>query len=312
MKSRVLPVILTKSEAASRCTRKRPGGRNAAGEKLIQAHQKLADKRWGQATKGQRVPTAKQACEMARYIKQATKAAQAGCTARLIGPQDVILAARDASNHGSASRDGGKVTASSYGYRWSTSKARATRIDTGEVEVNISRTVSHTIARPGKWWHNISLDTGLLLPGDHVAIKKKGHWVRIDSEGDTNGVSIRMPVDISNFGKWEHGVSLEECVAEIEKKRAIDKQAKETKKAGERRARRIERAAKILAHWSVREIGASDVAAVGACRAGIEAWAISHGLAIDAKLPLAEIAKDEAGAVWALRIARKLATELVA
>lgn len=269
------------------------------GEKL----QQLADKRWARAIKGQRVPTPKQSLQLVSAISSALETAQSRCSARTMSAQDVILAARDAAENGIASRDGGTVTCGSYGYAWSTTTASASRQADGTVKVSISRSASVDVTAPAKHWTSVSAARDVLAGGGTFAIRRPHGWDCYDTSANLVGVAIPVSDQavVDRWSKWEHGQTVAAAQAEIDRKQAI--LAAELVEA--KRTARLERAARLLARLGTKiEVGYDDARAVGACEAGIRAFAERNHLALDSRLPLAQIAAIEP--TWAVKLARRI------
>lgn len=271
------------------------------GEKLDE----LANRRWRRATKGQRVPTVRQASEVVKAIRNAL-AVQDRCSARTVSDQQVVLTARAAASQGKAVSDGGKVTASSYGYSWSTTSVSAIRKPDGTVAVKISRSGSSTVQFLAKWFESISLErSGVLSGGGDFAIKRKHGWDCYTLDGVFVGIAVRVldKVVRDRFGVWEHGKTVAEAQAEIARKRAIIDAEAESEKA----AAKLERASRLLARLGTKaSVSYDDARAVGACDPGIRAFADRIGRPITATITLAEIAKVEP--VWAVKLARRILT----
>jgi hypothetical protein len=145
----------TLTELQTRITRRRPrgsGGKADLAKRLADRMDALAAKRWAAAKRGQRKPSESQAAEMLAAVEAALETSQKRARERRIGLSDVILAARKADATGTGYVDGGSVTASSYGYSWSTSTACAERLADGTIAVTVRRSASVTLTFSARWW----------------------------------------------------------------------------------------------------------------------------------------------------------------
>ena len=286
------------------------------GEKL----QQLADKRWARAIKGQRGPTPKQALALVSAVDNALVSTQSRCQARTIDAQTVIVTARDAAAAGRATRDGGKVTCGSYGYAWTTTTASGERQADGAIRVTVCRTGSVSISAPAKHWESISAASDVLAGGGIFAIRRAHGW---DCYSATSLVGVAIPVTDaavkSRWGQWEHGKTVAEAQAEIVRKQAIlaaekietDRRNAEANlrqiaaEAEAAKQQRIDRAARLLARIGTKTtVGYDDARAVGACDAGLKAFAERIGLPLDSRLTLADVCKLEP--TWAVKLARRI------
>lgn len=297
---------------------RRRRGRAGAGSRkyaqlLGERLQQLADRRWARAIKGQRGPTPRQALQLAEAIRTALRDAQGRCSARTMDAQDVISVARCAARDGRGSDNGGTVTCGSYGYSWTTTECVAVRQPDGTIQVTVRRSFTRTIVAPARHWQDTTVGRDVLKGGGAVGIRRKHGWDVYDASGDLVGVAIPQASDLQNrWGKWEHGATVADAQAEIERKQQILRaEAEETERrklAAEQEAKRqarIERAARLLSRIGTNlTVGYDDARAVGACEAGLRAFGERVGLTRDARLPLAEVAKLEP--TWAVKLARRL------
>lgn len=296
---------------------RRPRGRKGPGsaalaDRLRERLQALADKRWAAAIKGQRPPTPKQAAAAAKAIMAAVNDAEGRCTSRTVSYHDVVQTARRAAADGSAATDGGRVTCSSYRYRWATTTVAATREPSGVVKVTIRRTCVREVTFPAKWWGAISLAYDTLKSGGVVGVQRPHGYDLIDGGGAVIGVAIRV-TDLAvaaRFGAWEHGRTVADAEAETAIKRAIldaererDRQRHADEAARAKADAKLTRAARLLARIGVnRLVGYADARAAGACDLGIQAFAARMGKPADATISLPELLAVEPA--WAVKIAR--------
>lgn len=149
----------TQKELQSRITRKRPRGSGSKAElakRLEAAMDKLANRRWKIAVKGQRKATETQAAEVIAAIESALQSQQGRAKERKIYVAGVIATARKADAKSYAIIDGGGVTANSYGYSWKTTVAYATRNADGTITVSITRSGNPSrVTFPARWWATI-------------------------------------------------------------------------------------------------------------------------------------------------------------
>lgn len=146
----VLPTTRSLAELATLITRRRKGGKAEAAKSLRAASQRFANTRWAHRTKGQRRPTGRQAVALMQQIESAVVQSQVRASARTVSASDVIAAVVDADRFGRGYRDGGTVTASSYGYRWYTTTVHAKRCADGTITVSVSRSTARTITAPAR------------------------------------------------------------------------------------------------------------------------------------------------------------------
>ena len=310
----------SQSDLATGIRRNRPrgsGSRKALAIRLGEALDRLAQRRWDRQCKGQRGPTPKQALTAVDQIHTAVDQAQTRARERCVSSQEVILAARQADIGGRHSIDGGRVTCSSYGYRWSTTTVYCQREAGGLVSARIDRTAERSVSLPARTWQDITLDGAVLRGGGRVGIRRQHGWDCYEATGALVGVAIPVTdaAVAARWSKWEHGRTVAEAQAEIVRKRGIlraeAEKAAADKAAAEfaaKNAARIDRAARLLARIGVNAmVSYDDARAIGACDAGLRAFASRNGLAVDAKLPLSEVAKLEPA--YAVKIARRLVTE---
>lgn len=253
------------------------------------------------------VPTREDALRLRQRIMDALDAVQSQCRMRLLTPQQVVLQGRNPGSH----CNGGEVTSRSYKYPWTTTTARSSLAQSGEVVVSISRSTVHadgkSVSAPWGHWNRVSLSRTLLAGGGVVAIKKAAHWECFDKEGEKVGVAVRvMDSDVvDRFGLWEHGKTVAECKAETRRKAALLAAEKREREEMAARAARKERAAAILVRIGSRTDVTADMAlAAGACTPGIAAFADRIGKRVTDTVKLTDLAEVEL--YWALRIARNL------
>lgn len=150
------------AELTRHITRKRPkgsGSKKELAERLRDRLDELAVRRWARATAGQRA--LKRAVEQTtREVEVALEAVQGAARERLLGVSKVIRTVLDAIHGGHASCDGGRVTASSYKYHWSTTVAYAIRQRDGTVRLTINRnphaTVTATVTATAAVWRAVA------------------------------------------------------------------------------------------------------------------------------------------------------------
>lgn len=298
------------SELRNGITRNR-GGRGVYAAKyapiLAEKLQALADARWRRAVKWQRKPTPKQAAAAIAAIDNALRVVQSRCRERLLTVDAVRQAAHEASFRGRASRDGGRVTANSYGYRWTTTRADAHRRPDGTVTVTVSRDGRERLTFPAKLWTSISAAPSILAGGGVVAIRAPHGFDCYNADGSFAGVAVKVS-DARVSRRWtafEHGRTVAEANAETARKAAIlDAEAKHEAEK-ERRAERLDRAARLLTRIGIQTtVGYAEARAAGACENGLRAFSERTGLGLDTRLTLPEVARLDP--VWALRIARQL------
>ena len=306
VRSGVTGNIWNRVSLAEKITRRRPrgsGSKQALATRLGEALDKLAERRWVRACKGQRVPSPRQAVELADQIRKALDTANGRCRERLMSVQQIVNLAYRADANGSTTADGGTVTANSYGYSWSTTSASATRQTDGTIRVRISRNgCSDTVTAPAKHWLSITCGSDVLAGGGVVAIRRAHGYDCLNAAGNVVGVAIATPNDVaSRWSSWEHGTTIEVAKAEIVRKQGIIA----AERAEKARTERQERAARLLARIGVKtEVSYEDARAVGACEAGLRAFAERNHLPLDAKLSLTQIAAIEP--TWALKLARRI------
>lgn len=147
---------LPTSDLEKYITRRRPrgsGSRRQLAEKLRDALDRRSHSSWLRLCKGQRRPTASQILVMEASIRLALEHVNARCRTRTLDRLDVIRCGYAAHLSGRSSVDGGRVTANSYKYRWTTTRAVAFRKADGDVRVVISRDGrERAVDAPGTWW----------------------------------------------------------------------------------------------------------------------------------------------------------------
>ena len=147
---------LTLSDLTKYITRRRPrgsGSRRKLAERLRAALDRRSRLSWLRLCKGQRQPTAKQADDFMARLRYALKDVNASCRTRTLGPLDVLRCGYAAHLTGRSRVDGGRVTANSYQYRWTTTLAVASRQADGSVRVLVSRDGrQRAVDAPGTWW----------------------------------------------------------------------------------------------------------------------------------------------------------------
>ena len=295
----IMPSSLPLIALIARIKRRRKGGKRHAALRLRDQLQCLANRRWARRAKGQRRPSANQAVAIIDTIREALDHVQGRHKVRCLSLGEILAVAREAAESGISSCDGGRVTASSYGHPWTTTEALARRLPTGEIEVTIDRVASSRFVAQAR--HLISLRTSELLDGDVVAVDCGDFWRHYRADGAQSCVSVPMPSDLAKFGRREHGTDLAACAAEIARKRAVSAE----RQSHQRAIAKEERRAKLFARLS--HAGLVDfrlMRQVGACEAGIAAWAAGHGKTLQDRVSLAEIARDQP--MWALRAARAI------
>ena len=153
----------------TRVTRKRPRGSGSKDElarRLADRLDELADRRWARAKKGQRRPTPKQAAELISLVRQAVETANGRCDARTLDVADVVRCAARADATRTHSVDGGRVTAGSYKYPWTTTAATATRMPDGTIRVRVSRDGRGAeVPAPARWWAELAAKGSDVLNG---------------------------------------------------------------------------------------------------------------------------------------------------
>lgn len=136
-------------------TRRRPkgsGSKRDLAQRLEERLNELAARRWLRECKGQRKPTERQLADLMAAVEEAVDAAQVRAKERRIDVADVLAVAVKADRTGSGHRDGGRVTASSYGYSWSTSTVTAERMPGGLIRVVVNRTTRREVVAPARHW----------------------------------------------------------------------------------------------------------------------------------------------------------------
>lgn len=315
--SGVVAATPTLTDLAKRITRRRPRGSGSKAElakRLAERMGERAGRNWSLACKGQRGPSVRQAREMVEAIEAAVEQSQVRVRERIVDAIDVIRSARAADTSGGDFRNGGTVTAQSYKYQWSTTTIGSSRQSDGTVRVTINRTVRRELRYSARWWRDVTVAADVLRGGGEFAIRRAHGWDCYDAAGELVGVAVPMPADLkSRFGERDHGKTVAEANAEIERKRsilAVELEAKRIADAATAEAKRLEqradRAARLLARLGVQTlVGYDDARAAGACDAGIRAFGAKLGVMdTAAKIPLAEIAKIEPG--YAVRLARRV------
>ncbi len=299
----------TKTELARRITRLRPrgsGSKSQLADRLAEKLDELAARRWQWACKGQRRPTVKQVAGLAADITAALAAVQGRCRERTLTVQDVIRTARIADSNGAARDDGGKVTASSYGYRWTTTTVYATRQPDGTVRVAVSRDGKREITAPARWWRDVTTDSTILQGGGAFGVRRAdGGWDVYDADSRRVGVAVPMPTDLrSRFGWWEHGTDAAACGREIDHKRAIVAAEAAKTAADAKAARRTARMATLLCRiGNNTPVTYADARACGMCDAGIRVFAAKLGIAdMTGAVPLTDVARLEP--TYAVKLAR--------
>lgn len=288
----------TIADLTLRITRKHKGmSKREAVTRLQAVAQELADARWSRATKGQRLPTGKQAVELCARFREALGHAQYRCKERLIDVDQALWSAMDADTSGNGSRNGG-TCGHSYGYEWSTTTATARRQSDGSIKVCIHRSLTATVSASAR--HICALRANGLLSGEMIAVQHDGYRQHYLADGSKGCVSIEMPADlIARFSVREHGATVEICHQEIIRKRAIlaaEAQAKAQTKRAERRER-------LFARLSCAQVVTSEIVrSTGACIAGIESWCAAHGKSTSDSISLRELSATEP--MWAIKSAR--------
>lgn len=227
---------------------------------------------------------------------------------RTVSASDALEVARDAlsSLTRRALGNGGTVSCSSYGYRWTTTRVEA-HVDGSDVVIAADRSGSggssiRVLASVVK-----ACSFAPALDGE-IAVQVSGIWYRIRG-GDVVGVAVPMPSDLrSRFGAWEHGIDAAACEGEIALKREVV--VHEARRA--RQDRRDERATRLLARISHAPVGYAEARALGFCHAGISAWAERRGINLalleTLSVPCAWLAADSDAS--AQRLARETARKI--
>jgi len=297
-------------------TRTRPRGSGSRRELAQRLHDKLtelAQRRWASACKGQRRPTPAQAARFAAEIRDAVSEANGRCTERTLTAQDAIRVARRADRCGTDSMDGGRITTSSYKYRWTTTTVSARRMPDGTVRVRVARTgtagESGTVIAPARWWRDIALSSEVLkFSGASYGIRNGDSWKVYDNAGSPIGVAVPMPADlVDHYGSYEHGTDLDTCHAEIEhKRRVLAERRSEQERTARENAKRERRAGLLARLGKQTNVTYWDARACGMCEQGIRQFAHRIGIAdpTNATIPLATVYQHEPA--YALKLARHL------
>lgn len=165
----VVGCVLSHAYLKTRVTRKRPRGSGSKDElarRLADRLDELADRRWTAAKKGQRRPTPKQAAGLLAQVRRAVELANGRCDARTLDAADVVRCAARADATRTHSVDGGRVTANSYKYPWTTTAASATRLPDGTIRVRVSRDGrDDTVTAPARWWVELAAKASDVLNG---------------------------------------------------------------------------------------------------------------------------------------------------
>lgn len=294
-----------------RITRKRSkgsGSKRELAQRLFEKLKELAKRRWAVACKGQRRPTPKQALDLVKRIKEALTV-QGRCKERTLEVQEVILTCRQADYSGTCTQNGGVVTANSYGYKWSTTTAYASRQTDGTIKVRIDRMGAKSVSAPAKHWKDVSASSDILrFPSAEFGIRQADDsFIVYDADCNKVGIAVPMPKELhSRFGKWEHGLDVATCQAEIEHKREIVNAEKAQAEIDAREKAKAERRAALLARIGTKTLVTyNDARACGMCDAGIMAFAAKIGITdTSASVPLAEVFKHEPA--YALKLAKRI------
>ncbi len=136
------------------------------------------------------------------------------------------------------------------------------------------------------------------------------------------GVAVRftVPDGLDYFGHfsgveggryWEHGATVTICRAKYDRKLVLSRKSARVKAeldlsaAKVKREARIDRAARLLVRIGAKtEVGYQDCRDLGACDAGLRAFAERQGLGVSDKLPLTRVA--ELAPEWAVELARRI------
>jgi hypothetical protein len=126
-----------------------------------------------------------------------------------------------------------------------------------------------------------------LLPGDYLACRKSGRRAvvvtRYAADWTRTGYAIPMPADlVARYGRWEHGITVAACRAEIATKRAVVAADAAKARAAKRDARRVHLAAVMCARLTV---SYQHARRAGLCDAGIRAYCRAHGLDVETGAP---------------------------
>jgi hypothetical protein len=293
-------------------TRKRPrgsGSRRELAQRLADRLNELAARRWERVCKGQRKPTPKQAAEFVERLTDAVDTANGRCKERTIDTFAVIDCGRSANAEGYGSVDGGKVTASSYKYRWTTTEATASRNPDGTITATVFRDGRRSqVTAPAKWWKDVTTSSSTLrLPGAVFGIRDGDGWKVYNADCELIGVAVPMPADLkAEYGSWEHGSDRQTCEAEIEHKRRTLAEKREQAERSAREKAKAERRANLLMRVAKKlTVTYQDARACGMCDAGIRSFAARIGVTdVEQAVPLAEVARLEPA--YALKLARHI------
>lgn len=312
----------TKKDLTARLTirkgrKGRKGGKSNAIDAYIAASVRLADRRNPVAKNiddARRL--AKAGCEWRRNVGIDLASVEDRCTARCVSPTAVIVAVRTAALSGvGQSGNGGRPAGScGYGYSYTLTSYTASPIDGGDVEYVVRR---GGLIESGVVNRRVAIRTSqsdAILGGAIIAVQKSDDvYYCFDAELNLLHYAYRVTdrVVAAKYGAWEHAGSAKAAKAETQRKRTIidadavrRRQSEIAAAYAARTARRADRAAKLLARLSTKEVVTfADARSIGACEAGIRAFAERIGKPLDAAVSLAEIAAISP--VWAIRLARR-------
>lgn len=249
----------------------------------------------------------------AAKIKGLVNSANGRCTARNLRGGDVWRAIRSGESH----IDGGRVTASSYRYSWTTTVATISYDDAQKIKIGVarsSRVTGHSATEKLEWTSKNRIDPSAIGGAYCAVITGANTRACCDSTGKivTRAWRVGNEKVVKKYGQWEHGATRAIADQETAKKLALiaadeamiasQRQAQEDRQRAERRA---ERAARLLAKIGKNTIVDFSMArSAGACEAGIKNWAEKFGVPISSGAALQTIFASEP--VWAVRFARKI------
>jgi len=152
---------------------------------------------------------------------------------------------------------------------------------------SLASRVGHT---PVEIFAGLAVTRDGLLSGDAFGLLRGKFVERYARSGKLIGWASPMPHDLwHRFGAWEHATTQQGCAQEIENKRATLANEARVKIITARDARRT----RLLARVSHKLVATFDDArACGFCAAGITDWAAGRGIALDAEVPIAVLARD--------------------
>jgi hypothetical protein len=133
-----------------------------------------------------------------------------------------------------------------------------------------------------------TIDTEGCIHGDVYSTRiKPGLLRRFGPDGRSTGVAMRC--DCNGTGYWEHGLTVEQCVAEAAHKTELDNLRRRAVRETQREQRRLRLLSRISSRILVTR---DDARAIGACAAGINAWCARVGIdAAQTALPARDVIK---------------------